>query len=258
MKNATNLAENLNFPEDWHLYGDFSPDDETTPNPHTGTCLSLDETREVLLIPHHSTLANTYISMSSDESEQVAFGAMDTSQDLGSIPLNEISNARVFCHLEGSFGFTSNSKYEIDTGILSHEIERQLEQLFTDARDELFEVGIESQFSKGLQKLCTYDPTTVFQYIRTRLIVNDTNSEAFAEILRWASHQDARAIRDHVADLLSVGLLNSSSLVRDAAALSLAYLEKTAAVAQLQQALEREKVPELQKDLEDLIRSLEI
>ena len=78
-----------------------------------------------------------------------------------------------------------------------------------------------------------------------------------AEILRWASRQEAAAIRDLVVDLLSTGLYHTVSLVRDAAALGLAYLEEDAAIAPLRHALGREKVPELREDLENLIRSLE-
>lgn len=250
-------AEYLHDPDQLDAYNVVFGDVEASQIPLVERDFELDKVTEVFQAQNNSTVAYGIVSMLSDESKQLWPGIVDRSGDLGGIPLNKLRNARIICHLKGSLGFTSNSKYEVDIGILGHEIHGQLEQLFTDARDELFEVGIESQFSKGLQKLCSYDPTTVLQYLRMRLINNDANSEVFAEVLRWASHQKAKAIRDYVIDLLSVGLLNSSSIVRDSAALSLAYLEKTGAVAQLQQAFEREKVMELQKDLEDLIRSLE-
>ena len=133
---------------------------------------------------------------------------------------------------------------------------KQLDQLIAVAHDEFFEVGVESRFSRGLQQLFRLDSPVVLQYLRTMLKENYTSSEVLAEILRWASHQEASSIRALVIDLLSSGLCHMSSLVRDEAALGLAYLDQTAALARLPEALERETVPELREDLTKLIRSL--
>ncbi len=154
-------------------------------------------------------------------------------------------------------GFASVNKSVVYDSILSQVVEEQLGRLLSVAHEEQFEVGIESQLSGGLQRLCAYDPASVLRSLRVKLIDKDASSEVLAEILRWASRQEAVAIRDLVVDLLSTGLYHTASLVRDAAALGLAYLEEDAAIAPLRHALEREKVPELREDLEDLIRSLE-
>ncbi len=58
--------------------------------------------------------------------------------------------------------------------------------------------------------------------------------------------------------LIRAGLHHEASLVRDAAALGLVWLEGTEATLPLRQAFERETVPELKQDLEDLIQSLGI
>ena len=154
-------------------------------------------------------------------------------------------------------GFGSFNKSVFDVGTSNQVVEEQLERLFSAAHEEQFEVGIESRFAGGLQRLCVYDPTAALQSLKAKLIDSDASSEVLAEILRWASRQEASAIRNLVVDLLSTGLHNASSLVRDAAALSLAYLDEDVAIVQLQRALEREKVPELREDLQNLIRSLE-
>ena len=136
-------------------------------------------------------------------------------------------------------------------------MEVQLEQLFSDAREEQFEVGVDSQFSKGLQQLYKYNSVAVMRSLKTRLNNGNADSELSAEVLRWASRLESDEIRNSVVDLLSIGLQSASSLVRDTAALSLASLEEASAISQLQRALEREKVPELREDLQDLIESLE-
>ena len=157
---------------------------------------------------------------------------------------------------EKNAGFVSINKSAPDPTI-PRQVEEQLDRLCLAAHDEEFEVGIESRFSRELQRLCAYRPTTVLQSLKVRLIHGSTNPEVLSEILQWASHQEADVIRSLVIELLSAGLDHTSSLVRDAAATALAYLDERAAISHLRKALERETVPELREDLEDLIRSLE-
>lgn len=152
------------------------------------------------------------------------------------------------------FASVNNSTFDV---FVPHQMEEHLDYLCSIAYDEPFEAGIESQFARDLQRLCMYNPSAVLQSLRTRLMDNSMNSSVSAEILQWASRQEAAAIRTLVVDLLSVGLHHTSSLVRDAAASGLAYLDEDAAITHLRQALEREDIPELREDLEDLIRSLE-
>lgn len=161
-----------------------------------------------------------------------------------------------YSHVGIVTGFTSVNN-SIPDIFVPRRVEEHLDYLCMIAYDEPFEAGIESQFSKDLQRLCMYNPNAVLQSLRTRLMDNSTNPSVSAEILQWASRQEATAIRTLVVDLLSAGLRHPSSLVRDVAASGLAYLDEDAAIIYLRQALEREDIPELREDLEDLIRSLE-
>ena len=158
--------------------------------------------------------------------------------------------------VEKNVGFVSINR-SVPNSAISSQVEEQLDHLCVAAHDEQFEVGVESRFSRELQRLCAYHPTSVLQSLRMRLIHGGENPEVLSEILQWASRQEAGVIRSPVIGLLSAGLDHPSSLVRDAAASALAYLDEDAAVSHLRQALERETVPELRDDLEDLIRSLE-
>ena len=167
------------------------------------------------------------------------------------------SNARDLRPMDTATEFASINKSVFDASEPNPVVMKQLDQLIAAAHDEFFEVGIESRFSRDLQHLFRLDSPVVLQYLRTKLKENYTNSEVLAEILRWASHQEASSIRALVIDLLLAGLCHMSSLVRDEAALGLAYLDQTAALARLPEALERETVSELREDLTKLIRSLE-
>lgn len=133
-------------------------------------------------------------------------------------------------------------------------IEKQLHWLFASARDEQFETGMDSLFSAGLQRLNDQHPFTVLRLLKSRLTTLNENPEVLAEMLRWAAHQEALVLRHSVLALLVEGLYHTSSLVRDAAALGLAWLGGDEVVVPLQRAVERETVPELKDDLEELIR----
>ena len=158
--------------------------------------------------------------------------------------------------MEKNVGFVSFNKSAPDP-FIPRQVEEQLDRLCLAAHDEQFEVGVESRFSRKLQRLCAYHPTAVPQSLRMRLIHGGTSPEVLSEILQWASRQEAGTIRPLVVELLSTGIHHTSSLVRDAAASALAYLDERAAVSHLRQALARETVPELREDLEDLVCSLE-
>ena len=128
-------------------------------------------------------------------------------------PIIEFSDALELPFVDIAEGFTSFNKSVFDVGTSNPVVEAQLERLFSVAHEEQFEVGIESQFSGSLQRLSAYDPVAVLQSLKARLIDSDASSEVLAEILRWASRQEADAIHDLVADLLSAGLQHGSSLV---------------------------------------------
>ena len=137
-------------------------------------------------------------------------------------------------------------------------VEEELDLLFSDACEEEFEAGMESQFSRGLQQLFTHNPNEVLQSLKARLEDNKANPEVLAEALGWVSRQEALTLRNEIINLLSAGLNNTSPLVRDAAALGLACFDENVAISYLKQAIEKEDVPELREDLEELVQSLEM
>lgn len=140
---------------------------------------------------------------------------------------------------------------------LTEDIEALLDRLFVAAQEEQFEPGIESGFAEGLDKLFRHDPYGILSALKACLASNEQDPEVLAEMLRWAGCQEALNVREAIIDLLSVGLNHSSSIVRDAAALGLGYLRDPVATSHLKRAIEKEPVPELRQDLEDLVNLLE-
>jgi len=137
-------------------------------------------------------------------------------------------------------------------------LDSQLTQLCTNAVNEQFEAGMESQFSISLQQLCNYKPPDMIALLKVKLMDENTNPEVLAEIVRWASRQESIGVRDDVFDFLISSLDHSSSLVRDAGALGLASFDEIAVYEPLKKAARKEKIPELKKDLQNLVCSLNI
>ena len=205
--------------------------------------------------PSHRT-SRRYLLMLDDSTGHAQWWAGGSFRDRAENTIIEFVHAVALEMMEKNVGFVSFNKSAPDPSI-PRQVEEQLDRLCLAAHDEPFEVGVESRFSRELQRLCAYHPTAVLQSLRVRLIHGGTSPEVLSEILQWASRQEAGTIRPLVVELLSTGLHHTSSLVRDAAASALAYLDERAAVSHLRQALARETVSELREDLEDLIRSLE-
>ena len=168
----------------------------------------------------------------------------------------EFPGARRFEDEDIAFGSPSTNGSSLDVPI-PRRVEEQLDWLCAAADEESFEAGVESRLSESLEQLSIYDPIPVIRALTAMLRDNLANPEILSEILQWASRQEARAIRADVIDLLSMGLYHRSSLVRDSAALGLACLDEITAIPYVRQAVERERVPELRRDMESLLRSLE-
>ena len=141
--------------------------------------------------------------------------------------------------------------------LYSEPIERELDRLFKESVTERFEVGIESKFARALGNLLAVNPDKVLSSLEERVLSSECDSEVIAETMRWAGELELEHVRDTVVALLCTGLQHASSLVRDAAALSLGNLEGPSAIGYLERAIEHETVPELRADIRGLVMSLQ-
>ncbi len=150
---------------------------------------------------------------------------------------------------------TNGSEYNPNT--LGQKIGEKLSAIWREAKDEQFEVGMESLFSESLDSLHSENPTQLLSLLSKRLSDTHADTEVLVEMLRWASRQEVAEGDNGVFKLLSQGILHEDALVRDAAALGLANLDDAKAIGPLREAIKREKVPELKDDLQALVQSLE-
>ncbi len=137
------------------------------------------------------------------------------------------------------------------------ELEAELGSLLRTAAEEIFEDGIESAFSPGLAAYVAKYGNDGVSKSAEICLEETSNPEVVSETLRCLGEMEHPETHASRFWLLTRCLRHSSPLVRDAAAVGLAYLEDKAAVPYLQQAAGRERHEALRRDLEQIIHSLE-
>lgn len=136
------------------------------------------------------------------------------------------------------------------------EIRLTLGDLLADAREEAFEDGMESQFSKSLISYIKRYGNAAVQVLTEYVLSKHVNAEIASEILRWIGHiEDVSTIESRLW-LLGRSLLSPSSRVRDAATLGIAFLNDPQAIPLLEAAIERERIQELREDMEQILEDL--
>lgn len=137
------------------------------------------------------------------------------------------------------------------------EIDREIETLFEAAKEQYFEDGIESEFSRQLVHLVKKYGNDAVEGIGDLIINERVNPEIASEALRWLGHMDDPVAYHHRLHLLERSLYGSAAWVRDGAALGLAFLDDPHAIPYLKQAISRERCTELRKDMEQVLIQLE-
>ena len=112
--------------------------------------------------------------------------------------------------------------------------------LFNAAKEEIFEDGIESQFSISLIKVIERHEEAALEVI-TNLIINESvNAEVASEALRWIGDMRHEPTHENRLNLLEQSLNCSSIKVRDGAVLGLSFLDDPRAIDSIKEAMKRE------------------
>lgn len=130
------------------------------------------------------------------------------------------------------------------------------DSLFRSVRELRFEDGMESYFSEHLISLVrTYGPFS--KDILAQIFEDSTISpEVLSEALRWLGRMEDQPSYEARLWLLERALNSSSPTVRDGASLGLASLDDPRAARYLQAAIESEQIPDLRRDMEDVLSQL--
>ncbi len=135
-------------------------------------------------------------------------------------------------------------------------IDQEIEGLFQAAKEEAFEDGVETYFSRRLVSLVKKYGDSAMELVSYLIDYEKVNPEVAAEALRWLGSMDHPATYQYRLWLAERSLRCSSSRVRDGAILALAYLDDPHAISPLKQAIERENIEELREDMSQILASL--
>jgi hypothetical protein len=125
------------------------------------------------------------------------------------------------------------------------------------AKDEIFEDGIENEFSKGFMALIKKYGNDALAELAYFIVYEKVSAEVAAEALRWLGLMDHLLSYHWRLWLLERSLNSRSARIRDGAVLGLSFLDDPDAIPYLRQAADREPVKELRSDMEQVLVQLE-
>ena len=139
------------------------------------------------------------------------------------------------------------------------DIDKKIEELFDFAKEQEFEDGMESEFSRGLISFIKKHGNDAVKAMTPIFIHEEKNAEILSEALRWIGRLEHPSSDLYLNRLwlLERCLFCSSPQVRDGATLGLASLNDPHAIYYLKQTIKREKYSELREDMEQVLLQLE-
>jgi len=174
------------------------------------------------------------------------YGSMTTSIDSGT----------PFTHRKDVFADQSPSCSSVSRE-RSEEVRQAIMIISRLAREELFEDGVESDFSRELVSVIENHGNAAVKALSELILGEEVDAEVASETLRWLGQIEHPETYDFRLWSLEQSLYCSSARVRDGAALGLAFLDDPRAILFLRDAIQRELYPELREDMEQILEQLE-
>jgi HEAT repeat protein len=136
-------------------------------------------------------------------------------------------------------------------------VSETLRKIFKAASEEIFEDGMENDFSRALVSLLTTHGERALDRLAPLLTDYRVNEEIAAEAIRWLGRIDEDSSYTKRLWLLERCLYSDSVRIRDAALLGLASLDDPGALPYLRGAMAMESCDEIKLDMEDVEKQLQ-
>jgi hypothetical protein len=137
------------------------------------------------------------------------------------------------------------------------EINEISQTLFIAAKEEFFEDGMESNFSRGLLDLVERYSKAAIEALADLILGENVNPEVASEALRWLGQIENPLSHRERRWLLEKSLLSSrSAKIRDGALLGLSFLGDPEAIPYVARAIQQEPVRELRQDMIQTLEEL--
>ena len=175
---------------------------------------------------------------------------------------NSISDPSSFYH-NYSLNYdnsTSESPIPRDSSTLPQNISdvyNKIILIFSSALDESFEDGMQSHFSKDLEKIILKYSFRSINALITVLLDPATNTELVSEALRLLARIKQPETYNIRLWILEQSLRNYSARIRDGATLGLSSIDDPKSIPALKDAIQREIYTELREDMLTVLSQLE-
>lgn len=171
-------------------------------------------------------------------------------ESVSSYKIQDIEDARTVKYYGGSVESSTTKLVNSDL------LEKQATSIFASAKEEFFEDGMESDFSRNLSEFIVSFGHSAMETIIPIILSERANTEVASEAFRVLGRLNHKTTYRDRLWLLERGLYSAFARVRDGAILGLAFLNDSLAIAPLKSAIERERIPELRKDMEQVLVQL--
>lgn len=133
----------------------------------------------------------------------------------------------------------------------------ELQNLFEKAEEMRFEDGMETEVSRGLRFVLTRYGLEGCRALANVIRTGAPTTDALMETLHFLGRFDDPPTKDECLRILVTSLKHPSPIVRDAAAIGLAYMDDKRAISTLKKAAKSEPIKDLRADLVEVVRQLE-
>jgi hypothetical protein len=171
--------------------------------------------------------------------------------------ISTVASSNQTSQLPGENHKLERSKTSTELIETSSELYLEIEAIFWSAKEEFFEDGMESDFSKKLCSTVVKYGSDAIEVITSLIVYDKVCPEVASESLRWLGkikHSESYEFR---LWLLERSLNLSSGIVRDGAILGLASMDDKHAIPYLKKAIKNENSVELKQDMEQVLEQLE-
>ena len=133
----------------------------------------------------------------------------------------------------------------------------RLRKLLRSASDEVFEDGMDSYFSRGLNRIILAHGIAAIDALESMMYADDMNPEVAAEALVWVGRIDDESTHRARLSTLERALESADVCIRDAASIGIEAMDDPAAIESLQRAINRERCELLRQNLMDVLMQLQ-
>ena len=143
-----------------------------------------------------------------------------------------------------------------DTPAPSSHLVTALEKLFRNARDEIFEDGMDSLFGIELNRIIRDHGMPAINSLESVMRADSANVAVAEEALRQIGYMDDATTHRGRLKLLEHSLESPDARIRDAASVGIEAMNDPASINSLQNAIDREQNALLRQSFKDVLAQL--